>query len=57
MINKIDIPSTLYADQVGLWNEDGKAEFMVRRITEKPLEGIRVMAVSEREAKEVYLKG
>ncbi len=57
MINKIDIPSTLYADQVGLWNEDGRAEFMVRWITEKPLEGIRVMAVSEREAKEVYLKG
>ena len=50
------IESTLYAEQVGLWNQEGKAEFMVRWITQKPLEGVRVMATSEKNAKEVYLK-
>jgi hypothetical protein len=29
---------------------------MVRRITEKPLEGTRVLATSEKNAKDVYLK-
>lgn len=48
--------AVLFADQVGLWNEENKAEFMVRRSTEKPLEGTRVLATSENDAKEVYLK-
>jgi len=56
MKKQIKIKSTLYATQVGLWNQDGKAEFMVRWITQKPLEGVRVMATSEKNAKEVYLK-
>lgn len=43
----------LYATQVGLW-ENGKAEFMVRRTTERPLEGTRVIAKSEQDAKEIY---
>ena len=48
--------AVLFADQVGQWNEENKAEFMVRRIGEKPLEGTRVLATSEKNAKEVYLK-
>lgn len=43
----------LFATQVGLW-ENGKAEFMVRRPLDKKLEGIRIIATSEQNAKEIY---
>lgn len=46
--------AVLFADQIGFW-ENGKAEFEVRRIGEKPLEGTRVIATSEQHAKEVFL--
>ena len=46
----------LFAEQVGLWNQEGKAEFMVRRIGDKNLEGVRVLATSESDAKEIYFK-
>jgi len=48
--------AVLFATQVSPWNQENKAEFMVRRITEKPLEGTRVLATSEKNAKDVYLK-
>jgi len=48
--------SQLFVNQVGLFNEEGKAEFMVRRPTEKALEGTRVMAASAENAKEVFTK-
>lgn len=43
----------LFATQVGLW-ENGRAEFMVRRPGDKKLEGTRVLATSEQNAKEIY---
>jgi len=43
----------LYATQVGLW-ENGKAEFMVTRNTQRDLEGTRVIAKSEQDAIEIY---
>jgi len=48
--------SVLFADQVGLFNQEGKAEFEVRRVGEKLLEGVRVMAVDVEDAKRVFLK-
>jgi hypothetical protein len=48
--------TVLFADQVGLWNEENKAEFIVRRTGDKALEGTRVLAINENDAKEVYLK-
>jgi hypothetical protein len=50
--------AVLFADIIGLWNEkeEGKAEFEVRRIGVKKLEGTRVLAASEQDAKNVYLK-
>jgi hypothetical protein len=34
--------AVLFADQVGLFNQEGKAEFEVRRPGDKLLEGVRV---------------
>lgn len=50
--------AVLFADIIGHWNEkeQGKAEYEVRRIGEKRLEGTRVLATSEQDAKDVYLK-
>lgn len=48
--------AVLFADQMGSFNQEGKAEFEVRRIGEKLLEGVRVMAVNEEDAKRVFLK-
>ena len=48
--------SVLFADQVGLFNQGGKAEFMVRRPGDKALEGTRVLATDELNAREVFLK-
>ena len=48
--------AVLFADQVGLFNQEGKAEFEVRRVGEKLLEGVRVMAINEEDAKRVFLK-
>ena len=49
--------AVLFVDQVGLFNQEGKAEFMVRRPGDKALEGTRVLTASEEDAREVYLKG
>jgi len=46
----------LFVDQVGLFNQEGKAEFMVRRPGDKALEGTRVLATNEMDAREVFLK-
>ncbi len=48
--------SVLFANQVGLPNQEGKAEFEVRRPGDKLLEGVRVMAVDVEDAKRVFLK-
>ena len=48
--------SVLFVDQVGLFNQEGKAEFMVRRPGDKALEGTRVLAANEMGAREVFLK-
>ena len=47
--------TVLFVDQVGLFNQEGKAEFMVRRPGDKALEGTRVLATDELDAKEVFL--
>jgi hypothetical protein len=47
--------AVLFADQVGLFNQEGKAEFEVRRPGDKLLEGVRVMAVDEEDARKVFL--
>ena len=49
--------SNLFAKQVGLWNDNGTAEFEVRRMGDKLLEGTRVLAKNELEAKAVFHKG
>lgn len=46
----------LFVDQVGLFNQEGMAEFMVRRPGDKALEGTRVLATDELNAREVFLK-
>ena len=48
--------AVLLAHQVGLFNQEGKAEFEVRRVRENLLEGVRVMAVDAEDAKRVFLK-
>ena len=48
--------TVLFVDQVGLFNQEGKAEFMVRRPGDKALEGTRVLATDELDAREVFLK-
>ena len=47
--------AVLFADQVGLFNQEGKAEFEVRRPGDQLLEGVRVMAVDEEDARKVFL--
>ena len=48
--------TVLFVDQVGLFNQEGKAEFMVRRPGDRALEGTRVLATDEMNAREVFLK-
>ena len=48
--------TVLFVDQVGLFNQEGRAEFMVRRPGDKALEGTRVLATDELNAREVFLK-
>lgn len=47
--------AVLFANQLGLFNQEGKAEFEVRRPGDKLLEGVRVMAVDEEDARKVFL--
>ena len=48
--------TVLFVDQVGFFNQEGIAEFMVRRPGDKALEGTRVLATDEMNAREVFLK-
>ena len=48
--------TVLFVDQVGFFNQEGIAEFMVRRPGDKALEGTRVLATDELNARKVFLK-
>ena len=43
------------ATQLGLKDQEGKAEYEVRSITERLLEGTRVRAISERDAIDTHM--